>query len=601
MEQISFTNLIVLALQKINPYLGNLADLFLLVCLVLVVFVIYQRGNRFAYMVPTVLTMLGITGAILGVFVGLSAFDVNHIQQSLPVLLNGLRIAILISVVTLFSAVLVRTINNTRRLMAQEQGVISGVTPAMIYQVLKEISNHQIDQKGILSSMAEQANENQQGLQKVLESQKNDFVQQLRLLKDINRSLVGAEESSLVSQMQKLHTHLEGEYSVQKRSAKGFEDFTEEFRTWSARLAENNLPSLIQTLRDSNHSGNEQFNEDLKQLTFATNTLITWQTHYHDQITRLNDQFAYSLDGISKTRDALQDIATHTQSIPHTMGQLGQLMQGLQQQMADMELYLESFQHLRTQAGQALPLIENNLNQLVQGMQQEMQHNLDLMEISLETQLDMAETSLENQMESFQVLQEGFATLVTQVRTVTGVQNRVAEIQEVKNSEVQETLSPDLQTFAEPTFDVQEFRVPTDHSIPPPEVERDLDTPVTQWSYDQGKVALVELNEIQHTEEALTQTDDDWQTQGYHFMQAGHYHEAITCFDKAIELKPTEFALFYNKACCQALQGRADLALMALQQATFLNPECLDMARNDNDFDYVRHDAKFQGFLNHLY
>lgn len=575
MELISFTNLIMVGLQKLTPYTSQIADLILLTCLILVVFVIYQQGSRFAYKVPTFLTSLGIIGAILSVSISLSAFDVHNIQTSLPLFLNGLRIAIFISIMTMLSAILVKAINNRRREVAQEKGVSNTITPTMIYLVLREISEHNAEQKAILSNMAEQAQESQQNVQKLLELQQGNFVQQVSLLEDLKRSLTGKEEGSLANQLQKIHIQFEdGLHRVQQISTKGFEELTAEFHTLSERLT---VPSLIQAFNESNHSMSEQFNENAKQLTQVVNTLSTWQNQSRDQL-------AYSQEGLEKSRDALQEMVTHLQTIPQTMEQLSRLVQGLGQQLEETELYLESFQPVK----------------LFQGMQQEIQRNLNLVETSLETQLDMAESSLETQLEGFMALQEGFAKLENQTRsTAEKWQTDMSEILTRFTTEIHQATdqfvinSPGEKAVRNSTVaetNTTETKDRQDTFLEKEYVEQKLKTTA---------MSLANLSNLEDEKDFQSQSeqDDYWQNRGYGLMETGNYQEAINYFDKAIELKPKEFALFYNKACCYALVGRADLATVTLRQAISLNPESREMAKTDSDFDDARHSPKFQSLL----
>ncbi len=119
----------------------------------------------------------------------------------------------------------------------------------------------------------------------------------------------------------------------------------------------------------------------------------------------------------------------------------------------------------------------------------------------------------------------------------------------------------------------------------------------------------LETKETEETEEALLVTSDDdsndeqlsnyesFQKKAFAFMELGRYKRAIAYFDQVIKANPEEFSLFYNKACCYALLGDVEEASVALQEAIYLNSECLDMAKTDSDFDAVRYDANLRALL----
>ena len=81
-------------------------------------------------------------------------------------------------------------------------------------------------------------------------------------------------------------------------------------------------------------------------------------------------------------------------------------------------------------------------------------------------------------------------------------------------------------------------------------------------------------------------------------MHARQFAFAIESFNKAIELAPEDGSPVYNKACCYGLQGNVEKALECLQAAIALEPESLELAKTDTDFDPIRHDEGFRAWLN---
>jgi tetratricopeptide (TPR) repeat protein len=494
-ENFSITANIILGLQKLSPYTNLITDIFIIICLFLLLFTIDKRGKRSADFLPNILIIFTFSFVFLGIAIGFSFFDGQNIEKSIPHLFKGLKMAFVIGIFGVFVTFLVKWIN--RKKVKAVLPTTHNITPNDIYRVLKEIRTHTADQSAILSNMVEQTGIYQKNIYKVIKSQHGFAKQELPLLEELKQSIIGQDEFSLVTQIQRLST--------------------------------------VQS-------------ENIKQFNQAVGKLVTWQENYPVQMAHMQEQFSHSLSGIEKSRDALQDISTFMQSIPQTMQQLAQLMQGLHQQLETHERHLESFQHLRQQAGDAFPMIEKNLNDLTLGMQQEVQRNLELLETTLETQLDMAGVSLETQVEGFQVLQNRFAELGVQVD------------RKLKSSNI--ALQDDI----------------------------DEETPLLK-NVDESPEAKEEMSHE-------TSSDEDiLQSKAYTLMDLGDYEEAIAYFDQAIELNSAEFSLFYNKACCYALLGRVHLAIAVLQEAISLNVECFNMAKNDSDFDKIRYSVDFQSFL----
>ena len=489
-------------------------------------------------MAPTWLTSLGILGTFMGIGIGLSVFEGQDIQNSIPRLFNGLAMAFITGVVGIFLALLLKLINRNRQALKPEETI----TPREIYHVLKEISEHSANQKAILSSMVEQANIYQQELQKINQLQKKGFAQEVRVLEELKQSLTGTHENSLVTQIQNLRS------SAEKTA--------QDSNQYLVQVIESPMKYFTQTL-------GEQFGENFKQLNHVVSGLVTWQDHYRDQMVKIHEQFTFSLSNIEQSNTTLQEMALHIQSIPHSMQELTQVMLGLHQQLDNLSPQLSGFQDLGTQAGEVIPLIETNLEELNQNMRQQIQRHLELLDTSLETQLDMAEASLEIQLDGFKDLQNRFTDLESQLPNSTVAQLPLSE----PSPSEEETTTPEPQAES------------------------------------------LETKETEETEEALLVTSDDdsndeqlsnyesFQKKAFAFMELGRYKRAIAYFDQVIKANPEEFSLFYNKACCYALLGDVEEASVALQEAIYLNSECLDMAKTDSDFDAVRYDANLRALL----
>jgi tetratricopeptide (TPR) repeat protein len=153
----------------------------------------------------------------------------------------------------------------------------------------------------------------------------------------------------------------------------------------------------------------------------------------------------------------------------------------------------------------------------------------------------------------------------------------------------------------ESQFSTQNMPIPLEQEKETQSSTQNLPTPLEQ-EHDKLQETLASqttpLTQSSNVDDAH-QSDgyEDLQNQAYSSMEEGYYEEATAYFDQAIQLKHDEFSLFYNKACCHAKLEQIELAIAALQQAIFLNTECLEMAINDSDFDKIRNDTRFQSLL----
>ncbi|HEX8475678.1 MAG TPA: tetratricopeptide repeat protein [Pyrinomonadaceae bacterium] len=81
------------------------------------------------------------------------------------------------------------------------------------------------------------------------------------------------------------------------------------------------------------------------------------------------------------------------------------------------------------------------------------------------------------------------------------------------------------------------------------------------------------------------------------YLRKGNYTAAIADFSKALELNPDDTAPIYNIACAHALQNDAGEACRWLRWAFEIDPEKVNPARADSDFDKIREADEFKTLL----
>lgn len=76
--------------------------------------------------------------------------------------------------------------------------------------------------------------------------------------------------------------------------------------------------------------------------------------------------------------------------------------------------------------------------------------------------------------------------------------------------------------------------------------------------------------------------------------ESGEYAEAAARLRAEVEAHPEYPELIYNLACCESLAGRTADAVGHLRQASEMWDGCLEMAKEDSDFDPIRDDPAFK-------
>jgi tetratricopeptide (TPR) repeat protein len=79
--------------------------------------------------------------------------------------------------------------------------------------------------------------------------------------------------------------------------------------------------------------------------------------------------------------------------------------------------------------------------------------------------------------------------------------------------------------------------------------------------------------------------------------EAGEYAQAADRGRKVLEANPQYAELFYNVACCESLAGQTDEAITHLRRAIEISERSRTYAKDDSDFDPIRHEPAFKELL----
>lgn len=316
----------------------------------------------------TMMTTLGVLGTFVGIFLGLLNFDVSKIDQSVPQLLDGLKIAFGTSIVGMTAAIMFKL---WQAVVPPPRDQVEEATPEAILNTLRTIDT------SINAANDTQAN----------------------ALEELRRSISSDNDTSLLTQVQKLRTTVQD----------GQKELIEEFREFAKTMAENNSKALIdaleQVIRDFNTKLNEQFGENFKQLNEAVGALLTWQENYKTHVESLEQRFEMALTAIDAARASLTEIAKDTAKIPEALASMDELLTGFRRSIDDLEQHLEAVAALKDKAVEAFPTIEANLKIVTDDLTQLVRQSIE-----------GANAALEEQRTTFAGLQTGFEELLASSR-----------------------------------------------------------------------------------------------------------------------------------------------------------------------------------------
>lgn len=327
-----------------NVAADSVADVVLVAILFILFLSFYQANkgyhSRFLEHAPTLMTSLGILGTFIGIVIGLMNFDTTDttsIDESIPLMLEGLKTAFITSLAGMASAISFKLADAWSFAPKREaMGSKESISPLHIHEELVK---------------------------------SND------LLNNLKDGMSGSEEGSLVGQLKLARGELNDE---NRKAAKEREIFSnklwEEMQHFADLLAKSATEQVIEALRqvivEFNQNLVEQFGENFKRLDESVRKLVEWQQQYMEQLEQMSIQYGEGVKAIDHTREAVQQIGESTASIPTSLAELRSVIQVNQHQIQELQRHLEVFIEMRDKATSAVPEIKQHLDEVGKQMQE---------------------------------------------------------------------------------------------------------------------------------------------------------------------------------------------------------------------------------------
>ena len=410
---------------------------------------IRHRGRDFIDYAPNLMTTLGILGTFVGIVIGLLDFDTNQIDASIENLLEGLKTAFITSLAGMLAAILFKAIRSLGVFDARQDDLaVDEATPEDVLRAIKE---------------------------------------QSVLLGDLNQSISGGDDTSLVGQLKQLRldmsdsfkqlsrtldTHASERMEGMKQIAETLWEKMDAFAEMLSKSAtEQVINALKEVIVDFNRNLTEQFGENFKALDASVKKLVEWQEKYRIELEQMQEQYAQGVQAITATEASVAHISKEASAIPETMQNLKDVLEVNQHQLAELERHLDAFREMRDKAVEAVPEIQQQLDTTVSGFQEaagKIQTAIiaGAEEFSTNAQRvngNLTETSDTLAKETLRIreqLEDGVTDLSAHMRTMvntvsseaTSIAERLIETSttlERKSAEVQEQLASTMQRMQE--------------------------------------------------------------------------------------------------------------------------------------------------------
>jgi hypothetical protein len=303
--------------------------------------------------IPSVFPTLGILCTALGITIGIWSFDAKDIQNSIPQLLSGLKLAFIATILGIigliifqkWTAIIQKEIDDDPNRPAKETDeltAISNLTYA-VQQISKD-NKSEIEKliKSFGSDLETKVSDKLSRLEnEIVNLQKTNSVG----LSEINTTSNNSR-TQLTEQFKKLREEQKGTAEkannntdeIIKAMSSNNKLISKKFDEFSELLAKNNTEALVEVMKTATEQFNNQMKdlidrlvkENFAELNTSVQNLNNWQKENKEQIAKLTSQFIDVSENLQISSKTLSDVAKNTNELTKDNGKLNELIVSLQ-------------------------------------------------------------------------------------------------------------------------------------------------------------------------------------------------------------------------------------------------------------------------------
>ncbi len=299
----------------------------------IVLLTVYFHGPSYSIQTvknaPSILTSFGIFGTFLGIAFGLMQFDSADIEASVPLMIDGLGVAVWSS--------------------------ISGILAALSIRLRFAVSSVQ-GAKNASSKLA--------------------------TVNDLNTSILALNDNVAM---------LRAESEEQSASILAANENYQ--RQMVAANTDALTSALSGIMQDFNSKIEVQYGENFKEFNESLGKLLAWQQSYSQQLNAMLELHDSSVKVIDKAGQSYQEMIVHSQEFSKIAASLGELLGGLESQTKNLEGYLSGLSGLVGQASEGLPALGDYVSELTVKLSESIeQNNRSLTQVLTQASKDIAQT-----------------------------------------------------------------------------------------------------------------------------------------------------------------------------------------------------------------
>ena len=344
--------------------------------------------RRWVEQLPSIVSTLGVIGTFLGITLGLTKFNPQKIDESIPTLLEGLKTAFFTSLAGMTgSLILSRTIS--RIFDKKEKGLsdinlaAAQITQAMdqVCQTIIQNSTQQTAQQTAFFNSTSQLLAQMQTIQTnsgntlaqlvtLQNSQTQDLTTINNHIDQINRNVgelatitdsMASTQNEISDEVKSFGGKLHGEIvEIEDSMDKTNQLLSEKFDEFSKLLEKSNTEALVEVMKKVTEEFNRQMSdlinklvqENFEQLNHSVEQLNEWQKQNKEMIASLTKQYKAMEEDFENTSTTLVNVGKDTTALVADGSKLHQIVEALNAVMVEDKRFVEIVGNLSASAEQ---------------------------------------------------------------------------------------------------------------------------------------------------------------------------------------------------------------------------------------------------------
>lgn len=349
--------------------LGDLTTVTWILVIFMLLLLGYFHGPSFSVQTvknaPSILTSFGIFGTFLGIAFGLMQFDSSDIEASVPLMIDGLGVAVWSSITGILGALSIRLRYALRSIGNANSSTETKIGAEDLHQAIGQLNEN----LSLLRS------ENATQSSAVLDANMN-----------YQSKMVDSNTAALTAAVTKVMTEFNSRIEVQ---------YGENFQEFNASLGK----------------------------------LLAWQQSYASQLDDMLQVQQSSLKVIDHASQSYEAMISHSQEFNAIASSLGELLSGLENQTSNLKGYLSGLSGLVGQASEGLPALGSYVEELTSRLSTSIeQNNQVLQQVLSQASESISGTVEEVNLNLANSVKEAHSGLATHVESMTNKTQRQMEM-----------------------------------------------------------------------------------------------------------------------------------------------------------------------------